>query len=164
MDWMTLKMAGAEIVKKYRFVLIVILAGIFLMALPVDKKGTSSDLRSAEQPRETSLEDSLAEILSLIHGAGRVKVLLTECSGSETWYQTDEDTDSDGSGRKTTVLYTGTDRTESGLVRRVDPPVYRGAVVLCQGADSPAVRLAIVEAVANATGLTTDQISVLKMK
>jgi hypothetical protein len=39
-----------------------------------------------------------------------------------------------------------------------------GAVIVCQGADKPVVRLAIVEAVADATGLSTDTITVLKMK
>jgi stage III sporulation protein AG len=36
--------------------------------------------------------------------------------------------------------------------------------VICQGAADPAVRLAVVEAVADATGLGADRISVLKMK
>ena len=36
-------------------------------------------------------------------------------------------------------------------------------VVLCQGADAPSVKLAIVEAVRCVTGLGADQISVQKM-
>jgi stage III sporulation protein AG len=39
-----------------------------------------------------------------------------------------------------------------------------GAIVLCQGADVPSVRLAIVDAVSKVTGLVANQISVLKMK
>jgi len=42
--------------------------------------------------------------------------------------------------------------------------LYRGAVVVCQGGDNASVRLAVVEAVSNATGLTSDRITVLKMK
>ena len=49
-------------------------------------------------------------------------------------------------------------------VQQVLPESYRGAIVVCQGADSPAVKLAIVEAVSRATGLGADSISVLKMK
>lgn len=163
MDWMMIKATGMEAVKKYRYVFLVILAGIFLMALP-SRKTETENVPAVSQVAEPDLEASLSEILSLIQGAGKVQVLLTEAAGEEVWYQEDEDTDSDG-GRKTeTVLYTGSDRAEEGLVRRIDPPVYQGAIVLCQGADSPSVRLSIVEAVANATGLTTDQISVLKMK
>ena len=55
-------------------------------------------------------------------------------------------------------------RTESGLVRQTLGPVYRGAVILCQGADDPTVKLAVVEAVRCVTGLGADQISVQKMK
>ena len=58
----------------------------------------------------------------------------------------------------------GENGKESGLVQRVDPPKYLGAVIVCQGADKAAVKLAIVEAVSKATGLGADQISVLKMK
>ena len=66
--------------------------------------------------------------------------------------------------RKKTVVVTGSSREETGLVSQLLPPTYRGAVILCQGADNAQVRLSIVEAVSNATGLSTDKISVLKMK
>ena len=39
-----------------------------------------------------------------------------------------------------------------------------GAVVVCQGADQPYVRLDVTNAVAAYTGLGSDQISVIKMK
>lgn len=39
-----------------------------------------------------------------------------------------------------------------------------GAVVVCQGADQPSVRLDVTNAVAAYTGLGSDQISVIKMK
>ena len=93
--------------------------------------------------------------------------MLTESMGEEIHYQTDEDqtvsADSD-SCRSDTVIVTGEDRGQSGLIRKVNPPTYRGAIVVCQGADRAAVRLAIVEAVSAVTGLGADRISVLKMK
>jgi len=49
-------------------------------------------------------------------------------------------------------------------VQQVNPPTYLGAVIVCQGADSASVRLAIVSAVGSVTGLSTDKITVLKMK
>jgi stage III sporulation protein AG len=63
-----------------------------------------------------------------------------------------------------TVIITDSSRNESGLIRQVNPPVYLGAIVLCQGGDRPSVRLAIVDAVSKVTGLGADRISVLKMK
>ena len=66
--------------------------------------------------------------------------------------------------RKSTVLISGDNRAENGLLRQRNPPVYLGAIVLCQGADKASIRLAIVEAVTDATGLGSDRITVLKMK
>ena len=81
-------------------------------------------------------------------------------------YQTDEKhrVSSDDSDEEiNTVTVSGADRREDGLIRQVNPPTYKGAIVVCQGADNGAVRLAIVEAVSRATGLGADKISVLKM-
>ena len=61
-------------------------------------------------------------------------------------------------------MVTNEERAQNGLVKQVIPPVFQGAVVVCQGGDQPTIRLAIVEAVADATGLTADKITVLKMK
>lgn len=166
MDWVSIKSGAMTYLKKYRYVLLVLLAGIFLMALPEGKKEDSVPLET-ESAAQPGLQESLAEILSQIAGAGKVQVLLTQSAGEQTVYQTDEDIaagENTSDIRRQTVLVTGSSREEEGLVRQVNPPVYRGAIVLCQGADSAAIRLSIVEAVANATGLTTDKITVLKMK
>ena len=142
-------------VKKYRFVLLVALVGMVLLCLPT---GGSKKIETvADTPTEESMEARLERILKKIEGAGDVAVMLTEANGEEIIYQTDGDGED-------TVLVTDDSRSQQGLVRTRQPPVYRGAVVICRGADSPAVRLAIVEAVAHVTGLTSDKISVLKMK
>lgn len=161
MDWIAYNGKAREWLKKYRYVLIVLLAGIVLMLLPAQKE-TPAAQPVPTQP-ETTLQESLTEILSMVSGAGEVRVLLTEAAGEETVYQLDEDSDDSGL-RRETVLVSDTNREKAGLVRRVNGPEYLGAVIVCQGADSAAVRLAIVEAVKSATGLSSDRISVLKMK
>ena len=150
---------------KYKYPILVALVGLGLMLLPSEQEPTEP----AEPPRavECSLEERLEALLGRIEGAGQVSVLLTEKEGSQTLYQTDSQTDADDSGsRRTddTVLIEDENRTESGLVRQTLGPVYRGAVILCQGADDPSVKLAVVEAVRCVTGLGADQISVQKMK
>ena len=150
---------------KYKYPMLVALVGLGLMLLPSEQEPTEP----AEPPRavECSLEEKLEALLGRIEGAGQVSVLLTEKEGSQTLYQTDSQTDADDSGsRRTddTVLIEDENRTESGLVRQTLGPVYRGAVILCQGADDPSVKLAVVEAVRCVTGLGADQISVQKMK
>lgn len=107
------------------------------------------------------MEERLEKILSGIEGAGRVQVLLTEETGRQILYQTDVQSDE---SRRTedTVLVEDADRRETGLVRQTLEPKYRGAVVLCDGADQSPVKLAIVEAVGCVTGLGADRICVLK--
>ena len=150
---------------KYKYPILVALVGLGLMLLPSEQEPSEP----VEPPRavESSLEEKLEALLGRIEGAGQVSVLLTEKEGSQTLYQTDSQTDADESGsRRTddTVLIEDENRTESGLVRQTLGPVYRGAVILCQGADDPSVKLAVVEAVRCVTGLGADQISVQKMK
>lgn len=155
MDWLTWKQAGKQGFRKYRYVALVVLLGIFLMLLP--EKQTPSH---QEQPQaQPGLEQRLEAILSKVEGAGRVEVLLTEGAGERILYQVDGDPN-----RQTTVLVSDSQRQEEGLIRQVLPPQYQGAVVLCQGAGSPQVRLNLVEAVMDATGLGADKITILKMK
>lgn len=167
MDWRRGKELAIQFAGKYRYALIVLLIGIFLLCLPGKEPDTGIQQIQETVQQQTTLEQELEDILSKLEGAGKVRVLLTESSGSETYYQQDEDRVEEESGRQIrsdTVILTDSGRGQSGLVRRVDPPVYLGAVVLCQGADSARVKLAVTEAVSNATGLTTDRITVLKMK
>lgn len=148
--------------KKSRAAVLVLLCGIVLMCLPSGKKDTQA-AQPAETVHDQTMEEALEEILSQVAGAGSVRVLLSGQTSETTHFQTDDTQDGE-SLRRETVLSTGDNRVQTALVRQTEAPTYRGAVIVCQGADSPAVRLAIVEAVAAATGLTTNRITVLKMK
>ena len=146
---------------KYKYLVLILLVGIGLMLIP-SRKDTEVPQSNAESayPETVSLTEELEDILSSIKGAGKVKVMLTVKTGEQTIYQTD----TPASDRQDTVIITDEDRSQNGLVQQVISPVYRGAIVLCQGADSANVCLAIKEAVSKVTGLDTSQISVLKMK
>lgn len=151
-----------QLAGKYAYVLIVIFAGLFLMLLPGKEKANPEPY--VEIPKEVnSMQDNLEAILSKIEGVGRVQVLLTEAQGSRTIYVQDESTSQD-SLKTDAVIITDSSRSQTGLVCQVLPPVYQGAVIVCQGGDDPSVRLAVVEAVCDATGLSADRITVTKMK
>jgi len=167
MDWTVIRSKVLEWVKKYKFVVMILALGMILMALPDHTEDVQQETvqTSAEPQSGTSAE--LEKILEQIDGAGKVRVLITQASGAETIYQTDDDSsysDDTQSIRTETVTISDGNRVQTGLVRQVNPPVYLGAIVICQGADRPSVRLGIVEAVANVTGISTDRITVLKMK
>ena len=166
MDWMTLRGKAVLWLKEYRYVLLVLALGIVFMLLPqggVEKKEDEEPLEQ-EAISEETLQEQLEAILSQVQGAGKVRVLLSEAEGKEIQYQTDEEERSQDSYQRDTVILSDSGRSQSGLIKQINPPKYLGAIILCQGADSASVKLALVEAVSNATGLTTDRISVLKMK
>lgn len=162
MDFLAFREKAGPFLKQYRYVVLLLMLGVLLMLLP-KKQETEPEAPVSVPESVDSLEEDLARILTRIRGAGRVEVLLTEYAGTETLYQTDADRTAD-SLREDTVVVSDRERGESGLVRQVIPPRYMGAVVVCQGGDNPAVKLAILEAVSRATGLKSNQISVLKMK
>lgn len=146
--------------KKYRFVCIVILAGILLMTLPMGTTQKSTIQPENQEAKEPSMETRLTNILSQIRGAGTVSVMLTIAAGEETVFASDQGS----SGQKDTVTVTDEDRAETGLVVQVIPPRYLGALVVCHGADDPNVRLAITEAVSSLTGLGANKITIVRMK
>lgn len=162
MDWIGKKGSVQEFLQKYRYVLLAALVGILCMTLPEKPKEPAAE-ETVQVISEPALEDSLSALLSSVQGAGRVKILLTQQEGAKTLYQNDE-VRTEKESRTDTILITDSSRKESGLIRQIIPPVYRGAVVLCQGADDARIRLQIMEAVKSVTGLTSDRITVLKMK
>lgn len=152
-------------IQKNGAVLLVLLLGLGLMLWPQKKTVQAQTPSQVQQTR--TLEERLEDILSRVSGAGSTRVLLSTDLGEKTVYQSDEtqSTQPDRQEKKTsTVLVSDAGRQTSGLVLRTEAPTYRGAVVVCQGGDDPQVKLAVVEAVARATGLPTNQIVVLKMK
>ena len=114
-----------------------------------------------------SVQEELESILSCVKGVGKVKVMLKESAGTETIYQTNQDitvSDNNSDSRIEVITITDSQRNEQGLVKQVNPPRYAGAIILCEGADIPEIKLAVTEAVSKITGLGTDKIAVLKMK
>ncbi len=156
---------------KYKYIALVVLVGILLLLWPTGKNGEKLPETEAMPQEQTAadmeLEARLESVLSEIAGAGRCRVMLTVSAGAETVYQTDtrQQSSADGTSlERTTALTAAGSATELPLVVQTINPVYQGALVVCSGADSAAVRLSIVDAVSGLTGLGADQITVIKMK
>ena len=152
--------------RKYKFVLFIVLAGIVLMLIPFET--SKKEVITQQEVKQVSLdEEKLENILSKVKGVGKVEVMLKEASGSEVIYETNyqysaSDTASDTN--KQVITVTDAERNENGLVKQVNPPRYAGAIIICQGAKDPAVRLSVTDAVSKITGLGADKIAVLIMK
>ncbi len=165
---MELKQIGSKlqsIFSKYRYAIIVLIFGIILLLIPgkTENKKQNENLTVRETEALAIETDKLENILQSIDGAGKVQVMLSFASSEQTKYITNSDT-SDSSTKLEPVIITDENRNEAGLIEQINPPKYRGAVIVCQGADSAQVRLAITQAVSKITGLSSDNICVLKMK
>ena len=154
-------------ISKYKYAAIILLIGVALLLIPQKSKSTPITENTPERHPQTIETTELVEILQAIQGAGKVKVLLSIASGEETVYQTDMELDTSADSNSTkrdTVIVTDGQRIESGLINQVNPPKYLGAIVVCEGADSPSVKLAVTQAITKITGLGSDNICVLKME
>ena len=152
--WETLRRLPQRL-GKFKYPVLILLLGVLLLLLPRPSGREAEPEATAPAVEERSTlaveETRLANLLSRIQGAGAVEVMLSLKSGEQIHYQTD------------TQLQTG-GSTEESLRQEVTAPTYQGAIVVCQGADDPGVKLALVQAVASVTGLGTDQITVVKMR
>lgn len=158
--------------KKYGLALLVLAAGAVLLLWPSGDKERAAAVLEAGGAAEPefdleALETKLSRVLSQIEGAGETSVALTVRDGVERVFAADTSMNQSGSGweeqSKTVVVSTGSGTEEVVLVQQ-RYPAFRGAVVVCQGGDDPAVRLLVTKAVSSLTGLGTDRITVCKSK
>ena len=116
------------------------------------------------------LEERLEDILSQMSGAGRVKVMLTAKGSSRSLYAYNEDKSmsrSDGSQTsdiRSSLVCTGGSGSQQPVAVGTDGPEYRGALIVCDGADDPRIRLEMTQAVTSLTGIGADSIVISKMK
>ena len=158
--------------EKYKFVLLVLLAGLLLLLLPLPSGGgETAHAGEAEQAATAfsvdELEENLEATLSRIDGAGEVTVALTLRSGARQVLAQDvtvSDREGSSGEERTTVVISGGSGREEAVALQELAPQFQGAVVVCPGGDDPTVRLKLAEAVADLTGLGADRISICKGK
>lgn len=156
-----------DIFRKYRAVGLVLLAGLLLLLLPTGKSN-GQERQTSDDTQLYSLEETeqrMAQLLGRMSGVGRVQVMLSLKTGPTLQLAQDMDLEQEeGSLRQRSqpVTVNRGSGWQEALVTRQDYPVYQGAVVVCQGGGSSAVRLAVTEAVAALTGLSTEKITVVQ--
>lgn len=154
---------------RYKYVLVVILAGLVLLLLP--RSGGEADIKSLETGKAPdgaefdleAMERRLEEALSEIKGAGKVRVVLSVKGGSRQIIAQDVKRSEREDSNSAVVISKGSGVEDTVLLQEIYPQ-YQGALVVCSGGDDPAVRLKLMEAVAAITGLGTDRISICKSK
>lgn len=159
------KVRWGELWKKYKFILLVVLVGIILMLLPVSSKAEETNQGDALTQQESfdleAEERRMEELLGRIDGVGKLRLMLTLRSGTRLTLAEDTQREENRTQRETVTLNRGSGSQEVVVTNRYYP-VYQGAVVVCQGADSSAVCLAVTETLQALTGLSSDRIRVAK--
>lgn len=127
---------------------------------------------------EYNLQDNLKDILSKIHGAGSVEVLITYTQSSELvpiYNETvkesiTEEKDTSGGIRtieqkdnNKEVVYTEENGEKQPITKKVIMPQIEGAIILAEGAGSGEVRNNIIQAVEAVTGLSSHKIQVFQL-
>lgn len=157
---------------RYKYVGLVVLVGMALLLWPSEKGTTqAAGARTActDSSDASAEEERMTAILSKIRGTGQLQLMLSVQSGPEQELARDTELSYSGAvgspddytKRSDTVVISG-DSGDEAVVTGTTGPTYRGALVVCQGADDPAVRLAVTQAVSVLTGLSSDRISVVK--
>lgn len=167
MDINAIRTKASDLFRKYRYPILILVLGMAILCFSGKKPKETVQPTPLPAVLQPDLSESLRDILSQIQGVGKVEVMLTVAVGETTIYQCDEDTSGNADSstvRKETVILTDAQRNQLALISQILPPSYKGAIIVCQGADNAGVKLAVVEAVSKATGLGADDISVLKMK
>lgn len=162
---------------KYKYFLLVVGIGILFMLTSIPAPA-STETKAEETPKVSDtfslpdFEEKLRDRLSLIDGAGRVELVLSLKSGEEAVYaenvnrssQTGMEDTVSASYQSTLSVISNSGYGETPVLLKNKYPEFRGALILCDGADSDKVRLEINEAVKALCGITSDHISILKMK
>ena len=156
---------------QYKYVALVVALGAALLLWPTEqRKGVSAG--TAAQQQTENLKDVQAEmtdILSKISGVGQLQLMLTvESDGerqlaqdTELSYSGETAAPEDYSRRSETVVLSGSGGNAAMVTKQLSP-TYRGALVVCGGGDRADVQLAVTQAVAALTGLSSDRITVVK--
>lgn len=160
--------------KRYKYVALVVLVGVILLALPNGSGQSGEKTAAVQEPaaEEETLDETeskMETILSQIKGAGALKLMLTVDNGAEKQLAQDQELSYSGATsapdtytRKSETVIISGDTGDAPVVTAVSGPVYRGALVVCEGGGEPGVKLAITQAVAALTGLSTDRITVVQ--
>ena len=162
-----------ELLGRYKYVLLVVALGAALLAWP--GTGGAGASPAPETTPETGpaagredlaeTERAMEEILCKISGVGMVDVMLTLHSGGELVLAQDTSLRYSGPTQNPDT-YERTSDTVSGtggvVVTQEKYPLYRGALVVCEGGGSDSVRLQVVAAVSALTGLGADRIAVVR--
>ena len=181
-----------EVVRQIGYIRLILLliCGFFLIAVSLPEKkedseasridGTSQNINYDTDENDLyieKMEERLAGILQMMEGAGRVEVMITLASSSETVinkdrvYEDDSEKENGASGkenvkmvRKEETVFTEKEGNQSPYIIKTVVPSVEGIIVVMDGGNNPQVAGAVTEAVQALFHVEAHKIKVLKME
>lgn len=153
-----------DLIEKYKYYCIAVLVGIALMLISFPEN-ESTEVHIVEN--QLNIRDELEDVLSDIHGAGRVSVMITTYTSVENRYLQDESITKDDlklDQEVETILVSKQGGGQEPIKIQDIYPLYKGALIVCDGGENPVVQLQIVKAVTSLLGISSDKITITKMK
>ena len=139
-------------------------------------------LTSSTEPGsyERALERRLEEILSLVNGAGQVRVMVSIIQGRETVFVVDrsintsttQEQDAQGGtryqsswqGQDKTLIITDRTGTDRPLIVKEIEPVIGGVIIIAEGGDDVLVRDALIRGASTLLGIEINRVQVMRMR
>ncbi len=145
-----------------------------------DDIGLEIEKINSTEEYERYMENKLEQAISVMEGAGKVKVIVTVSASKELVVEKDMpvtrsntvENDSEGGSRNVnelnsmeeTVYDRKSDGTSSPYVVKTLQPLVEGVVVIAQGGDRPEVKKNITEAIVALFDIEPHKIKIVKMK
>ncbi|MGN1123259.1 MAG: hypothetical protein ACI4RR_02870 [Eubacterium sp.] len=156
---------------KIKILVAVGLIGILLISMSeifdTGKKTTEATGEETDYSQYCAeLEDKLTDIISSIDGVGECKVMITLENSKENIYATDNENKSDNDSLSTKdeyVIYDSESGEKPVLIKENFPTVL-GVTVVCSGGDNVKVRETIINTVTSVFNISTNRVSVSKIK
>ncbi|MFI3251353.1 MAG: stage III sporulation protein AG [Eubacteriales bacterium] len=147
---------------QYKYVLLVIVAGVLLMALPTGESEMIHEMEVAQSYDVAAFESRLGAVLSLIDGAGEAQVIVTLKNEGKRILAQDIEQEGGGVATVSTVTVNAGTGVQEVVEVEHQYPQFQGVVVVCEGGGNPQVKLDLIAAVSALTGLDSNEISISK--
>ena len=113
---------------KYKYVALIAGIGLLFLLIPGKSEDTQEPAVTQQQiTQQVDVEQQLSQVLSKVHGAGEVEIMLTVSTGERTVYQANTYTNTDADSteiRHEFITISDAQRAQEGLIVQIDPPVY----------------------------------------
>jgi len=134
----------------------------FISGKDTEEKISQEESADLEYDYAEEIEIKLAAMISSINGAGNTKVMVTLESSSESVFAQNRNAADDREENEYILIKSGS--TQGGMLLKIVAPQVRGVAVVCEGGSSATVRQEITDMITSVLDISSNRVSVIKMK